>query len=227
MNGDCLQDLIRRGGRVEVGTTGLYVDESGVSILDATDWPERLIEKAGRTCYRTECKGDPGAFVRMLIERGHESVLEHAKATLRFVVDRGVSHELVRHRLASFSQESTRFCNYSQDRLGGITVIPMLDGLTDAQLDARIALYEHAQKVYLDEVAAGIKPQQARDNLPTCLRTEVVMTANAREWRLVMNQRMAPAAHPAMRKAMFEACALLKGWAPNVFHGANFQGTRL
>lgn len=164
------------------------------------------------------CPGTAPRFVRMVIARGHESVLEHASASIRFTVDRGVSHELVRHRLVSFSQESTRFCNYSTTKFGGgIEVSPMLDGLTHEQQTRRFELYQHCQEVYLAEIAEGVKPQQARDNLPTCLKTEIVFTCNLREWRTVFKQRLPPAAHPQMRKAMHMAFGHLRSVAPDIF----------
>lgn len=189
----------------------------------------RAIEKAARTCYKSEhLRGNKAtetstetsteALLRQCIARGHESILEHEKVTVRFIVDRGVSHELVRHRIASFSQESTRYCNYGKSRFGGeIALAPMLDGLTSVQVRRRLKLWAEMEVVYLAEVAEGVKPQQARDNLPTCLKTEIVVTANLREWRHILRLRTSPAAHPQMRKLMLPLLALFKERIPVIF----------
>lgn len=163
------------------------------------------IERSGRTCYKSECREINEAtakkFVAMIIRRGHESVLEHGHITVRFVINRGVSHETVRHRLASYSQESTRYCNYSGDKFGGeLSLIPDMNGLSPAQVQRRMDLYHHAEDVYMAEVTEGVKPQQARDNLFICTKTELVMTANPREWRHFFKLRTAEAAHPQMRE---------------------------
>ena len=178
------------------------------------------IERAGRTCYKSECLTDDSAqeFVAKRIREGHHSILEHEKITVRVVCDRGVSHEIVRHRLGSYSQESTRYCNYSKDRFGKeITLIPMMDDLTTAQVDRRMALYKHMEEVYMAEIDEGIAPQQARDNLPTCLKTEIVMTYNVREWRHFFTLRTAKNAHPQMRKVMRPLLAEFRRLIPVAF----------
>lgn len=163
-----------------------------------------MIELAGRSCYKSEDKiTDDSAetFVKSLIARGHEAVLEHASLTVRFTCDRGVSHEIVRHRLAAYCQESTRYCNYSKGKFGSeITVIE------PSQLDRRSVAYKAweiacsmAEGAYLDMLDAGCTPQEARAVLPNSLKTEVVMTANLREWRHFFRLRCAQAAHPDMR----------------------------
>ena len=165
----------------------------------------KRIEKAGRTCYKSEDRiTDESAesFVRKLIERGHESVLEHESITVRFVCDRGVSHEIVRHRIASFSQESTRYCNYSNDRFGyEITFIKpyFLKEGTVAYALWSTAMHL-ANIMYSDMLAEGCTPQEARSVLPNSTKTEVVMTANLREWRHFLKLRTAKAAHPQMRE---------------------------
>jgi thymidylate synthase (FAD) len=164
----------------------------------------RRIEAAGRTCYKSEDKiTDSSAeqFVRMIIKRGHHSVLEHESISVRFVCSRGITHELVRHRIASYSQESTRYCNYSKGKFGWqLTLAPMLVGLTDAQIARRERFYRQCEELYLAEIEEGISPQQARDNLLICLKAEIVMTANFREWRHFFSLRTSLAAHPQMRK---------------------------
>ena len=180
------------------------------------------IEKAGRTCYKSEDRiTDESAksFVRMLIERGHESVLEHASITVRFVCDRGISHEIVRHRLASYSQESTRYCNYSGDRFGsGLTVIKpyFLKEKTGAYTSWITAMFV-AEKEYFAMLNWGCTPQQARSVLPNSIKTEIVMTANLREWRHFLKLRTAKAAHPQMRELTVPLLHELQERIPVVF----------
>lgn len=165
----------------------------------------KRIEKAGRTCYKSEDRitdESAKAFVRKLIERGHESVLEHESITVRFVCDRGVSHEIVRHRLASYSQESTRYCNYSNDRFRNeITFIKpcFLEEGTVAYKQWSLAM-AFAGKEYFALLDCGCTPQEARSVLPNSVKTELVMTANLREWRHFLKLRTAKAAHPQMRE---------------------------
>lgn len=182
-------------------------------ILSDVDGPSMLrrIERAGRTCYRSEDKiTDDSAekFVAMLIARGHEAMLEHAEnISVLFHVNRGVTHEAVRHRLGSFGQSSTRYCNYAKGKFGSeITLAPMLEGLNDPQMERRMALYRHIEEVYMAEIEEGIKPQQARDNLPICLQSDIVVTTNVRHWREIFRQRTTKFAHPQMRWVM---CRLL------------------
>lgn len=163
------------------------------------------IEIAGRTCYQSEdrmAEGTAEDFIRRIINRGHESVLEHVSVTARIMCDRGVSHELVRHRIASYSQESTRYCNYSKDKFGSeITVVqpgfwPPSDVRTAIWLDAM----KRAEEYYFELLQAGATPQEARGVLPTDLKTTIVSTMNLREWRHFFRLRCAPEAHPQMRQ---------------------------
>lgn len=199
----------------------------------------RQIETAGRTCYKSEDKiTDESAekFVRALVKRGHEAMLEHASMTVKFIVDRGVSHELVRHRVASFAQESTRYCNYSQDKFGKeITVIePVffldipekernlcirtlnadfpydneIQSFLEKPLSDHIKAYarwydacQNAEEEYFILLELGCTPQEARAVLPNSLKTEVVMTANMREWQHFFRLRAAGESgspHPQM-----------------------------
>lgn len=182
--------------------------------------PELLIEEAGRVAYKSEDKIAPGSakrFISMLLKRAHHSVLEHSAATISIVCDRGVSHELVRHRLASYTQESTRYCNYAQDKFGGeITVIR-----PDFVVEGSNARWERVHKVveeeYLAMVREGETPQNARSVLTNSLKTEVVITANFREKRWIRKMRTALDAHPAMQKTMIPVMKILKAVAPTVF----------
>ena len=188
---------------------------NGVEIL-------KRIEKAGRTCYKSEdriTEESAKVFVRKLIERGHESVLEHASITVRFICDRGVSHEIVRHRLASYSQESTRYCNYSGDKFGnGLTVIKpcFLDEGTGAYA-SWITAMRLANVLYSDMLAEGCTPQEARAVLPNSTKTEIVMTANLREWRHFLKLRTSTAAHPQMRELTVPLLHELQERIPVVF----------
>jgi thymidylate synthase (FAD) len=180
------------------------------------------IEQAGRTCYKSEDKitdDSAKAFVERLIKSQHLSVLEHMNITVRFICDRGVSHELVRHRLSSFSQESTRYCNYSKGKFGSeITVIkpPFWNERTIEYRDWKYAMMD-AERFYLNLIRYGARPEEARSVLPNSLKTEIVMTANLREWRHVFKQRCDKAAHPQMREIMCPLRDELIGLLPEVF----------
>ena len=167
------------------------------------------IEACGRTCYQSEPKeGGTERFIRALIRRGHESVLEHYSFTLRFICDRGVSHEIVRHRIASFSQSSTRYCNYSEDKFGReITVIRPI-GLTPNQYSYWGRAMIDAECAYMDMLKDGATPEMARSVLPNSLKTTLVMTANLREWRHFFKLRCDKAAHPQMRQVAIMALKL-------------------
>ena len=182
-----------------------------------------MIERYGRVCYKSESRiTDASAerFVRNLIARGHESVLEHVSFSVKFICDRGVSHELVRHRLASFSQESTRYCDYSDDKFGGeLTFIkPCLP--CKSTMDNEHAWYSimsEIESVYFDMLQNGCTPEQARCVLPNSLKTEIVMTANLREWRHFLKLRTSPAAHPQIREVVIPLLNELKSLIPVIF----------
>jgi thymidylate synthase (FAD) len=193
-----------------------------VTHLGHTPNPLVAIEVAGRVCYKSEDKITPEsakAFVTGLIKRGHESVLEHVSFSFRCITDRGVTHELVRHRIGvAFSQESTRYCNYGKDKFGGgITVIdnPRIDAKAQRRRDT---LWRAIEKVYLAELKEGIAPQDARDVLPNALKTEIVVTANLREWRHILRLRTSPAAHPSIRFLMSHIFAWFMQNLPEATH---------
>ncbi len=182
----------------------------------------RHIEQCGRVCYKSEHKITETSapdFVQKIIARGHESVLEHASITVRFVTDRGVTHEIVRHRIASYSQESSRYCCYADDRFGNeITVIkPVLLPEESARYAAWQQSCEAAEQGYMRMVKAGAVPQQARAVLPTCLKTELIMTANLREWRHFLRLRASAGAHPQMRDLAIQLHQQLREAVPVVF----------
>lgn len=175
-----------------------------------------LLERAGRVCYQSEpTDNDPSAFIRRIVNSRHLSVIEHLTVSVRFIVDRGVSHELVRHRLASFSQESTRYCNYTKQKfMGEITFIipPWVTVPPGVYSNLRypylgndtlwiVSLLDSEQQ-YKDLLEGGWTPEQARTVLPNSTKTELIMTANFREWLHIFNLRCSPQAHPQMREVM-------------------------
>lgn len=159
---------------------------------------------------------------KKIIERGHEAVLEHYSITVKFVCDRGVSHEIVRHRLASYCQESTRYCNYNKEDFGcEIAVIKpcyLVEG-TKGYSDWKESC-EKAENSYFDMLDFGCKPQEARAVLPNSLKTEVMMTANLREWRHFFKLRCSKAAHPQMREVAFKALFEMQKHIPIIFDDA-------
>jgi thymidylate synthase (FAD) len=200
--------------------------DASFEIVDIVNGREILkkIEKAARTCYKSEegiTDDSSGAMVRKLLQLGHESVLEHEKISVRIICDRGVSHEIVRHRIASYSQESTRYCNYSDAKFGKeITVIKpcFWRDLDKAQEMAvwRTAI-ESIEKAYMRLLEMGASPQEARSVLPNSLKTEIVVTMNLREWRLFFRLRTSLQAHPQMREITVPMLADFKKMIPVVF----------
>jgi len=182
--------------------------------------PEQIlktVEAVGRTCYKSEDKITDEScrtFVAGLIKRGHEAVIEHYNITVRLTVDRGVTHEVVRHRIASYAQESTRYCNYSQDKFGNeVTYIDLKGGMEldpkVSKLDAEtaaaiyaewIAACEDAERHYNRMIELGASPQIARSVLNNSTKTEICITMNMREWRHFFKLRTPIAAHPQMRE---------------------------
>jgi thymidylate synthase (FAD) len=167
----------------------------------------KKIELCGRVCYKTEDKiteDSATKFVSMIMKRGHEAVIEHESITVKVVCDRGVSHEIVRHRLASYCQESTRYCNYSNDRFGSeLTFIEPCFWNNHGQVLSLTAWKETMKTIeinYLLMLGNGSTPQEARSILPNSLKTEIIMTMNLREWRHFFRLRCSETAHPQMRE---------------------------
>lgn len=159
----------------------------------------QAIERAGRVCYKSEGKiTDKSAekFVKMLIDSRHEAMVEHACASFILTTDRGITHELVRHRLASFAQESTRYCNYSKDKFSNKISVIEPPFSNDEERELWVQAVDIAQDSYLRLLKMGVKPQIARSVLPTCTKADIVLTTNFREWRHIMRLRTAPDAHP-------------------------------
>lgn len=202
----------------------MKIIKPSVEILDNITPVEVLkkLELCGRVCYKSEDKiTDESAvkFISNIIKQGHESVLEHVSFSVRFICDRGVTHEMVRHRIASYSQESTRYCNYSKGQFNGeITVIepcflvPGTEGY-----DMWYKACQMAEQYYFSMLDWGCSPQEARAVLPNSLKTEIVMTANIREWRHFLKLRTSPAAHPQMREVANMLLMELNFLLPSLF----------
>lgn len=184
------------------------ISEGGIKEL-------KQIERVARVCYKSEDKITPDGesakkLVGFLVKQGHEAMLEHSQLSVLFTCDRAIANELVRHRIASFAQESTRYCNYSKEKFGGELSFIRPYYIDDLSEEARDAISDSclwAEKLYLQLIKDGLRPEQARCVLPLCLKTEIVLTANYREWRNIFKLRTPVAAHPQMRELM---CPLLK-----------------
>ena len=191
----------------------MRIIEPSFEILDEINGEELLkkIEKIGRVCYKSESKitqDSASKFIANIIKSGHESVIEHEKISVRIICDRGVTHEIVRHRLASYSQESTRYCNYANEKFGKeLTLIKPI--FWDEDSEEYQCWFETMQKIedsYNFLIEKGVKPQEARSLLPNSLKTEIIVTMNLREWRHFFKLRTSLRAHPQMREI---ACAVL------------------
>lgn len=191
-----------------------------VNLLWITEEPEKMIELSGRTCYKSEDKitdESAGKFVKMLTKSGHHAMIEHAVASFRIITDRGITHEIVRHRLASYAQESTRYCNYSKDKHGNECSFIQPPDLSYNQTTIWRAACIAAEALYFEMLEAGCSPQIARSVLPNCLKTEIVMMANLREWRHFIKLRGSQAAHPQIRTVAYGVWLILNEYAPDVF----------
>ena len=205
---------------------------SSVSLLDAIDAPAliRKVELAARNCYKSEdriAEGSAEKLIRNCIKRGHESVLEHGTVSFRFICSRDVSHQLVRHRMASYSQESQRYCRYNTD--DGVTfIVPYwaeeyVDKINNAVEDLKLLLSgenleafwllvdscEAAEDAYIKMLEAGLKPEEARSILPNCTKTDIVCTMNIREIRHFIKLRSSAGAQPDIRSLAIKLRDLL------------------
>lgn len=185
-----------------------------IEILDEIDGNAilRKLEMIGRVCYKSEnkiMKESAQRFIENIINSGHESVIEHEKISVRIICDRGVTHEIVRHRIASYSQESTRYCNYSKEKFGKeLTFIkPCFWDEEDFLYKIWLNNMQEVEKCYNSMIEAGASPQEARSVLPNSLKTEIIVTMNLREWRHFFKLRTAERAHPQMREV---ACQILR-----------------
>jgi thymidylate synthase (FAD) len=182
------------------------------------------IERVARTCYKSEDNIVPDGssalkLVKRLQESKHEAMLEHSFLSVKFITDRGISHEIVRHRLFSYAQESQRYCNYSKDKFDkNITFIkpPFFEKGTDEYIVWADACY-HAEKAYFAMLSFGATPQEARSVLPNSTKTEIVVSGNYREWAHFFRLRTAPDAHPQMVALMQPLKEELQSKIPIIF----------
>lgn len=199
----------------------MIIQNAKIEIISDNNYKDMLnkIEKIGRVCYKSEDRikeGSAETFIKGIIKRGHESVIEHESISVKFICDRGVSHEIVRHRIASYSQESTRYCNYSKEKYGEqITCIDIATGfqynLNDALDRKKYEVWSNAmnkaEKSYFKLLELGASPQEARSVLPNSLKTEIVTTMDLRSWRNFLKLRTSNAAHPQIKEL---ACMVLE-----------------
>lgn len=199
----------------------MRIVKQSATLLWITPNPAREIELATRTCYKSEDAYDPnrtGEFLDKIVNQyQHESVIEHGVASFRIVCDRGVSLEVVRHRIASYSQESTRYCNYSKDKFNNEIAVIEPPGLSVPEQLIWMNAMEAAETAYFQLINAKVSPQIARSVLPTCLKTEMVMTTNFRSWKNFLKLRTSPKAHPQIQEIAFQIKAALQKECPEIF----------
>lgn len=180
----------------------------------------RNLELVGRTCYKSEgsiTDTSASKFIKHIVRAGHEAILEHFNISIRYITDRGVSHQIVRHRVASYAQESTRYCNYGKDKFGNEITVIRPPGLFGSNADAWYAACAFAEMAYLGMVREGVSPEIARGVLPTSLKTEIVVTMNLRELRHFLRLRVAKDAHPQIRELLAPLLIELKEKLPEIF----------
>jgi thymidylate synthase (FAD) len=194
--------------------------KQSVTLEFITPSASELIERAARTCYKSEgliADGSAAKLIKKMWDRGHHTPIEHAYASFRVVGDRGVSHEFVRHRLMTFCQESTRYCNYTKEQFGTEVTVIEPPGLDGEVRDMWVRIMEHSESVYCNLIARKVPPEIARSVLPNSLKTEFVVSANFREWLHFLYLRNAPAAHPQMREIAGMIEEILVRECPAVF----------
>lgn len=211
----------------------MKIIENSYSILtdlsDAKNTILKPIEIAARTCYKSENNITDDSCLRlckMLIDRGHTAMLEHSQITVRFIINRAIANEITRHRIASYSQVSTRYCNYSKDKFGNEITVIAPEELLPENSDNYIMWYnlcKLSEDTYMNLINNKVKPEIARDILPLCLATELVVTANIRSWRNIFSLRTTIYAHPHMRKLMRKLLDDFKSKIPVLFDDINYN----
>lgn len=219
----------------------MKIIEPSFEILTHTNGAEilRAIEKVARTCYKSEDRIEDGSAERMilmLIKNGHEAMIEFFDITVKFIHNRGFSHEMVRHRLCSFAQESTRYCNYSANKFGNEITVIRPYWANEETRDAEGRRYFHSEafnrwydtiayieNIYSQMLKLGLPAQAARGILPNDLKTEINVKTNLREWRQIFKLRCAPAAHPDMRRVMIPLLEELKIRIPVIFDDIDYS----
>ena len=183
----------------------MNIIKPGYEIITPVDYEATLreLEKIGRVCYKSEDRitdDSAAAFISRIVASGHGSVIEHSRITVKFICDRGVTHEIVRHRIASYSQESTRYCNYTKDKFGReLTFIrPFFWENEPEKYAVWLDAMQKIEECYNSLIALGAKP--ARSILPNSLKTEIVVSMNLRSWRHFFELRTSGRAHPQIRE---------------------------
>jgi len=197
----------------------MNIIEQSHEIIQKPQNPLWIVEQSGRTCYKSEDRISDGSAVKfseMLLNRNHESVFEHVVVSVRFITNRGVTHELVRHRLAAYSQESTRYVKYDDNNMEFIKPVWWNDWSKKQQKIWMNSL-EESERAYIQLMNSGASAQQAREVLPNSLKTEIVVTANLREWRHIFDLRCSKKAHPQMRQLMIKCCIDFRNIIPVIF----------
>lgn len=204
----------------------MQIVRPSVKLIHITPDAEKLIERCGRVCYKSEDKITEESsehFIYKIMKSGHHSVIEHASATVNIVCCRGISHEIVRHRTFSYSQESTRYCSYDKDKFGNEISVIRPNGLSvKSDLYFQSAMIA-AEKTYFNMLKDGCSPQLARSVLPTALKTEIMATANFRNWLHFLNLRTNKAAHPQIREISYMIYEILNEKCPNIFSEENIE----
>ena len=208
--------------------TGEYINviKPSFKILTDIDYEDvlRKIEIIGRNSHKSENRItnlSSSDFVRMIIDWGHESVIEHVAISVRIICDRGVSHEVVRHRHASYTQESTRYCNYSKNKFGNkITLISPFFWENEQEIhkyNLWLSACEASAKSYFNLLEMGATPEEARSVLPNSLKTDIIVTMNLRAWRHFFKMRANKKSHPQMRQIAVPLLKTFKNKLPVVF----------
>jgi thymidylate synthase (FAD) len=202
----------------------MNIIEPSSEFIDKIDGSTILknIERIGRVCYKTEKKitaTSSREFVKKILENGHESVIEHEKISVRIICDRGISHEIVRHRIASYSQESTRYCNYAKNKFGKeLTLIrPFFWNDDPEKFSIWKETMQNIENNYNLLISLGAQPEEARSILPNSLKTEIIVTMNLREWRHFFLLRTSLKAHPQMREIAVPLLEKFKELIPTIF----------
>lgn len=184
------------------------------------------IERAGRICYKSENNITDDScitFCKNILNRGHEAVIEHSQLSVKFTIDRAIANELVRHRIASYCQESSRYCNYSKNKFGNEIKVIIPEELENDVVNYSV-WYEscmHSENAYMALLSNNVKPELARNVLPLSTATEIIVTTNIREWRQIFRLRASQFAHPQMRSIMISLLKELKEKIPVLFDDIN------
>lgn len=202
----------------------MKIIDASFEIVNMPDGREvlKMLEKIGRVCYKSENrieKDSAEKFLKTIIRNGHESVIEHMNITVKIICDRGVTHEIVRHRIASYSQESTRYCNYSNERFGNeLTFIRPTFWKNDKEkYEIWLGVMQEVEKKYMELIKLGARAEEARSILPNSLKTEIVVTMNLREWRHFFRLRTSVKAHPQIREVSIAILKKFKDCIPVIF----------